>query len=518
MNNKLRPYIFGNGRVYPLSVGKNIVGRRPNVAGATCISLGTNDASLLDEHAVISVTKMFDGSFQTLIGSLSDKGRVYVNGKEVMTGTSMMLDIGSKIQLGNVNVVYTEYIPKPKPTHTQKPAPTPKPEKSTPVQPTPTAQQSSFNANGNAASHGTKKTGGYGHNFDPYTGKPINLRPQQPPTPPRPTPRLQPVKTEVPKQQPAPKPQPKPSPTPKPTPPPTPPPHPKPNKPKKKIEAWQVGEAAESVLDFFGGIIGFAFRGALWIAGIIFVLFLVFNLHDDGKAYDGVSGPLKFANMLITHPGRLWQEFKSGNTDAPQIEDRGSDLDSDLMNGVDLGLPSGTIWGDRNVGAESPKSVGSMFAFGSTVQVQGDSTPFDESNDPGKNFADGESIVGNPEYDPATSLLGKEWQMPSKAQMQELVTYCKFYVDRLGYKVIGPNGNSIFLPYNNGATEEELAKTRIGDYWTGEKSAYLEIQPSVLEDGKEDNNVKNFNKSLFDQALGMATYCCLSVRPVKATK
>ena len=34
---------------------------------------------------------------------------------------------------------------------------------------------------------------------------------------------------------------------------------------------------------------------------------------------------------------------------------------------VDLGLPSGTLWADRNVGATSPEDVGLYFAWGDTV-------------------------------------------------------------------------------------------------------------------------------------------------------
>jgi hypothetical protein len=35
-------------------------------------------------------------------------------------------------------------------------------------------------------------------------------------------------------------------------------------------------------------------------------------------------------------------------------------------NAVDLGLPSGTLWADRNVGATSPEDYGTYFAWGET--------------------------------------------------------------------------------------------------------------------------------------------------------
>ena len=34
---------------------------------------------------------------------------------------------------------------------------------------------------------------------------------------------------------------------------------------------------------------------------------------------------------------------------------------------IDLGLPSGTLWADRNVGADSPEGYGDYFRFGETT-------------------------------------------------------------------------------------------------------------------------------------------------------
>ena len=38
---------------------------------------------------------------------------------------------------------------------------------------------------------------------------------------------------------------------------------------------------------------------------------------------------------------------------------------------VDLGLPSGTLWADRNVGAEKPEDFGLYFAWGETEGYEG---------------------------------------------------------------------------------------------------------------------------------------------------
>ena len=109
---------------------------------------------------------------------------------------------------------------------------------------------------------------------------------------------------------------------------------------------------------------------------------------------------------------------------------------------IDLGLPSGTLWADRNIGADSPKDSGDYFRFGET-------TPFTEDSEE-YNFRNlGESIAGT-EHDAATVILGKKYRMPTLEQIKELLNECKWewttQNDAKGMKVTGPNGNSIFFP------------------------------------------------------------------------
>ena len=55
-----------------------------------------------------------------------------------------------------------------------------------------------------------------------------------------------------------------------------------------------------------------------------------------------------------------------------------------------------------------------------------------------------------PEDDAATANLGGSWRMPTKAEQDELRNKCTWtwttQNNVKGYKVKGPNGNSIFLP------------------------------------------------------------------------
>ena len=72
------------------------------------------------------------------------------------------------------------------------------------------------------------------------------------------------------------------------------------------------------------------------------------------------------------------------------------------------------------------------------------------------------NIIGDAKYDPATANWGGSWKMPSKADIQELKDKCTWEFEGSGYKVTGPNGNSIFLP---------AAGYRFGEKWYGNGNA-----------------------------------------------
>ena len=83
----------------------------------------------------------------------------------------------------------------------------------------------------------------------------------------------------------------------------------------------------------------------------------------------------------------------------------------------------------------------------------------------------GEEISGT-DYDAARYHLGEGWRMPTKAEADELLQKCKWVYTVAnnipGYKVIGPNGNSIFLPLNGHIVGDELIDDGVHCcYWTG---------------------------------------------------
>ena len=133
---------------------------------------------------------------------------------------------------------------------------------------------------------------------------------------------------------------------------------------------------------------------------------------------------------------------------------------------VDLGLPSGTKWATCNVGANSPEEYGYYYAWGETSTK----SSYTENNSRTSEVNLGE-IAGVPGYDPARAAWGSGWRLPTAQELQELVDRCVWERTSLdgmaGYKVTGPNGNSIFLPAAGFRYESSLRYVgEDGRYWS----------------------------------------------------
>lgn len=114
---------------------------------------------------------------------------------------------------------------------------------------------------------------------------------------------------------------------------------------------------------------------------------------------------------------------------------------------VDLGLPSGTKWAPYNLGASSSNGTGLFLCFGEMNQKYYSHTYnykyYDPLTDKCKDF--GGDIQGT-EYDSAHIIWGGDWVMPTKDQLEELITWGDWVATGYGFNIIGPNGNSIYLP------------------------------------------------------------------------
>lgn len=173
------------------------------------------------------------------------------------------------------------------------------------------------------------------------------------------------------------------------------------------------------------------------------------------------------------------------------------DIDNDL---VDLGLS--VKWAKFNVGATAENEFGGRFGYGDVSGVSNSINPSDYAS---------EDI-----YKTASDIANRAWNgavtLPTAADFEELFARCSkewAEVDGVGgYKLTGPNGNSIFLPAAGSRTINTIENDGvIGVYATGS------INPS------DSRFAVSFR---FDAAGSGRTstpvYEALSVRPVSTAR
>jgi hypothetical protein len=150
---------------------------------------------------------------------------------------------------------------------------------------------------------------------------------------------------------------------------------------------------------------------------------------------------------------------------------------------VDLGLS--VKWASCNVGATTPEGYGGLYGWAdpSGTKISTNSDDYPSANPP--------SEISGTEYDIARAKWGGKWRMPTKAEVQELSGKCTWTwttqngVD--GMKVVGPNGNSIFLPaagYRIGTDMYQVGT--YGYCWSGtlnECDANIAYNLDFLNDG-----------------------------------
>ena len=156
---------------------------------------------------------------------------------------------------------------------------------------------------------------------------------------------------------------------------------------------------------------------------------------------------------------------------------------------VDLGLSSGILWATCNVGASSPEGYGDFFAWGDTqgyassevgsgsgqkafawadynFNPSGDGSTFTKYNS-----SDGKTTL-DIEDDAARVNMGGEWQMPTKADFEELIAATSSEATTIngvaGYLFTSKtNGNALFIPYAGYAVDGSVYDTgNIGSVWS----------------------------------------------------
>ena len=183
---------------------------------------------------------------------------------------------------------------------------------------------------------------------------------------------------------------------------------------------------------------------------------------------------------------------------------------------IDLGLS--VKWANFNVGAFHPTHCGDYFAWGETEPKETyswatykwcDGT---EANITKYNTADGKTIL-EPADDAAQVQWGGKWRMPTKEEIQELFTRCTWKTETQnginGYNVIGPNGNSIFVPTAGWYNEDDFGVGLQGNatyYWTSTLSSSNKIRAYDLV----FNDVSGSN----DGIIANTRRCGFPIRPV----
>ena len=150
---------------------------------------------------------------------------------------------------------------------------------------------------------------------------------------------------------------------------------------------------------------------------------------------------------------------------------------------IDLGLPSGTKWACCNVGADKPEDYGGYYAWGETEEkLYYDRTTYQyyyiDTNEEGSygDLGDGYywhfytlGDISGTQYDVAHVKWGGAWQMPSKAQFQELMDECTDSDNNYGRIFTSKHNNAkILMPFTSFFDESGLVNdvSDQGLYWT----------------------------------------------------
>ena len=210
--------------------------------------------------------------------------------------------------------------------------------------------------------------------------------------------------------------------------------------------------------------------------------------NDDSFGTVNGSGTYN-ENTTITitaeaNSGYRFKEWNDDNTDNPRIITVTEDatyiayFEAEQQfepEYVDLGLS--VKWATCNIGATKPEEFGDYFAWGEvepkevynwSTYKHGKQTELikycDESYCGKNGFVDNKFYLDS-EDDAAVINWGGNWRMPTRIEQEELINNCTWIWTTQkkvnGYKIIGPNGNSIFLPLSGFAEENKIKQINI---------------------------------------------------------
>ena len=101
-----RAVLVCGGNIYPLSEGRNVVGRKASTSKAT-VQIATDDHYMSRQHCVITVTTKADGTPKTVLSNFQNKNETAIDGHTIASGDAIILQDGNTITMGQTAVTYS---------------------------------------------------------------------------------------------------------------------------------------------------------------------------------------------------------------------------------------------------------------------------------------------------------------------------------------------------------------------------------------------------------------------------
>lgn len=209
------------------------------------------------------------------------------------------------------------------------------------------------------------------------------------------------------------------------------------------------------------------------------------------KAIEKLAGENAKLDGILDNMSKLVEAIKDGNTDekegwaeiAKQLEQLkaaagiGGGTTTDKVGYVDLGLPSGNLWAECNLGASSPEAYGDYYAWGEVKPKQEYTYPnhkWYKEGAPSLGFTkynneDGKLTLED-EDDAVIQKLGNGWRTPTLADFRELTNQKYTTIEKTtlngvaGYQITSKkNGKSIFIPCAGFKNSEKPQTRAISD-------------------------------------------------------
>jgi hypothetical protein len=200
-----------------------------------------------------------------------------------------------------------------------------------------------------------------------------------------------------------------------------------------------------SILTNYKGVNGRVYRGGT--GNTIFV-----PNNSDGELWSGSLGASDGFSNILENDGTIKTKERYIGIPVRGVKEI---KEVPVLAMIDLGLTSGTKWANKNIGSEWPDDYGNYYAWGETETKEVYSSSnckwygitYSSLQQQGVVDSNGNLTSA---YDVAHVKWGGSWRIPTQVEAQELLDECKWIWTSengiYGYQVIGPNGNSIFIP------------------------------------------------------------------------